>query len=507
MTTSGATAHQHALVDPAAGDDPSNAVGPQVFPTSAKAPTTTAGPAPAAASPVRLLARENLPVVVGIVALVTLAAFENRAVSTILPTVVRQLDGWALFGASTGATLVTFTIAMAWSGGWTDRAGPRPVLLWGMAAFVLAQVVSGLAPTMTVFVAGRAASGAAEALIDTALMVLVAQALPDELRAKVFASFAAAWILPSLLGPSLAGGIDALWGWRAVFVAPLLVVPLALALLRAALRRTHAGGATTTDAEAAASERRRVAAALLLATGLAVTTFSAPLLSEPDTRWVGALVIGAGAVLVVVGGVRALPSGLTRLARGVPSVIAVRLLVSAAFTAVAGLIPLMLVQTHDASTAVAGVSLSVTGCLWALGSWLNSANRVQAGISAPTRARVGAALIAAGSLGPVLLSLDVVGLVPGMLCWAVAALGMGIVSPTLSTQLLALAPVGEQGRVSAAQGLAISTGVALSTAVVGAVVALRGAQTDGPAFALLMAGGATCALVAALAAGRTATAS
>jgi MFS family permease len=470
--------------------------------TSGTAARTAAGPSPEGT--VRLLSPANLPVVVGVVALVTLAAFENRAVSTILPTIVRDLDGWALFGASTGATLVTFTIAMAWSGGWTDRAGPRPVLLWGMAAFVVAQVVSGLAPTMAVFVVGRAASGAAEALIDTALMVLVAQALPDGLRAKIFASFAAAWILPSLLGPSLAGAIDALWGWRLVFVAPLLVAPVALVLLRPALRRTRAGGASTSDAAATASERRRMAAALLLSVGLAVTTFSAPLLSAPDTRVIGASAIAAGAVLVVVGAVCALPRGVARLARGVPSVIAVRMLVSAAFTAVAGLIPLMLVQTHDASTAVAGISLSVTGCLWALGSWLNSANRVQAGVTAPTRAAIGAGLIAVGSFGPVLLSLDLIGLVPGMLCWAVAALGMGIVSPTLSTQLLSLAPVSEQGRVSAAQGLAISTGVALSTAVVGAVVALRGAQTDGVAFALLMAGGAACAFAAALAAGRTA---
>ncbi len=209
-------------------------------------------------------------------------------------------------------------------------------------------------------------------------------------------------------------------------------------------------------------------------------------------------------MLVVVGGLRALPHGMVRLARGVPTVIAVRLLVSAAFTAVAGLIPLMLVQTHDASTAVAGISLSVTGCCWALGSWVNSINRVQEGVSAPARAGLGAGLIGLGSLGPVLLSLDVIGLVPGMVGWAFAALGMGIVSPTLSTQLLALAPVSEQGRVSAAQGLAISTGVALSTGVVGAVVALRGAQTDGVAFALLMAGGAACALIAALAARRTA---
>ena len=92
--------------------------------TSGTAAPTAAADANAPDGPVRLLARANLPVVVGVVALVTLAAFENRAVSTILPTIVRELDGWALFGASTGATLVTFTIAMAWSGGWTDRVGP-----------------------------------------------------------------------------------------------------------------------------------------------------------------------------------------------------------------------------------------------------------------------------------------------------------------------------------------------------------------------------------------------
>ena len=207
-------------------------------------------------------------------------------------------------------------------------------------------------------------------------------------------------------------------------------------------------------------------------------------------------------MLVVVGGLRALPHGMARLARGVPTVIAVRMLVSAAFTAVAGLIPLMLVQTHDASTAVAGVSLSVTGCLWALGSWLNSANRVQAEVQradpgrdrcGPDRrrvARAGAALARRHRAGARACS-----------AWAVAALGMGIVSPTLSTQLLALAPVSEQGRVSAAQGLAISTGVALSTGVVGAVVALRGAADRRPRRSrLLMAGGAACALVAALAA-------
>lgn len=461
-----------------------------------------AGACPSATrTPDRLLTTENLPVVAGVVALVTLAAFENRAVMAILPTVVRDLDGWALYGASTGASLVTFTIAMAWSGGWTDRRGPRPVLLWGIAAFVLAQVVSALAPTMAVFVAGRAASGGAEALIDTALMVLVAQALPTDLRAKVFASFAAAWILPSLLGPSVAGVLDAVAGWRAVFIGPLLVVPVSLFLVRSALRRTHPGD-DVEDAAAALASRRRVAASLVLAAGLAVTTFAAPLLSDDDTRPAGVVTIAFGLLTVLVGASRALPRGTVRLAPGVPAVVAVRLLVSAAFTGVGGLIPLMLVQTHGASTALAGISLSVTGVLWAAGSWLNSTHLVQSRFSAVQRLRLGSTLIAAGSLGPVLLALDRVGMVPGMLGWALAALGMGVLSPTTSTEILALSKVSEQGRASAAQGLAISTGVALQTGAVGAVVALRGAAMGGPAFAAVMATGGCVAVIAALASGR-----
>ncbi len=472
--------------------------------------TTTDEPGAAASEsaahrpPARLLHRENLPVVAGVVALVTLAAFENRAVMTILPTVVRDLDGWSLYGASTGTALVTFTVAMAWSGGWTDRRGPRPVLVLGIAAFVLAQVVSALAPTMAVFVAGRAASGAAEALIDTALMVLVAQALPPDLRAKVFASFAAAWILPSLLGPGIAGAVDAVAGWRAVFVVPLLIVPVSLVLVRSALARTHPG-AGADDVSAARGSRRRVTAALVLAGGLTVTTLASPLLSTPGTRRVGLLAIALGLLAVVAGASRALPAGTTRLVVGVPAVVAVRLLVAAAFTGVGGLIPLMLVQTRGASTALAGVSLSITGVLWALGSWLNSTHLAQSRVPAFQRLRIGSGLIAAGSLGPVLLSLDRVGMVPGMLGWALAALGMGILSPTLATELLSLSPPSEQGRASAAQGLAISTGVALQTGVVGGVVAWQGAEMGGAAFAAVMATGGATAVLAAIASGRART--
>ncbi len=304
-----------------------------------------------------------------------------------------------------------------------------------------------------------------------------------------------------------------------VFVGPLLVAPLANALLRPALARTSGtASAPPTTSPGAPDESEGPGqkpaqptprapipvAALLLAAGLAVTTFAAPLLSHPATRPAGIAVIGAGAGARHRRGGPGPAASTARLHRGVPAVIAIRLLISAAFTAVGGVIPLLLVQTHGATTAQAGVSLSVTGTLWAAGSWLSSTDRAQRTTSPSSRIRLGSALMAAGSLGPILLSLSTIGLIPGLAGWAVAALGMGILSPTVSTQLLSLAPASEHGRVSAAQGLAVSTGVAAQTALVGAVVAIRGASTDGATFAALLAVGATLALVAAIAAPRTA---
>ncbi|MBD3785265.1 MAG: MFS transporter, partial [Micrococcales bacterium] len=208
-------------------------------------------------------------------------------------------------------------------------------------------------------------------------------------------------------------------------------------------------------------------------------------------------VVLAGALLVLASATRALPRGTARLVPGLPAVVGLRLLTSAAFTGVGAVLPLMLVTTHHVSAGVAGVSLSVTGVLWAFGSWLNSTGAVQARVGAGARVRTGGLLIALGAAGPVLLALDVVGLHLGMVGWAAAATGMGILSPTLSTELLGHAPAAERGRASAAQGLAISTGVALQTGLVGGVVAWFGPAMDGPRYAALMAVGAGVALLVA----------
>ena len=135
--------------------------------------------------------------------------------TTILPIVASDLDGLRWFGLATALPAATFLFASALAGAWTDHIGPRRILIGSLIAFSLAQVGCGLAPTMEVLVAARALSGVGEGFLDISLVVLIADLLPESLRAKVFAAFSTAWILPSMLGPAIAGAITDWLGWRA----------------------------------------------------------------------------------------------------------------------------------------------------------------------------------------------------------------------------------------------------------------------------------------------------
>src|SRR6476620_2736722 len=189
--------------------------------------------APTVAAPPRL--REHLALSVGTVAMVTLTAFADRAVGTALPSIVRDLDALASFGLANAGPAASFLVALAFAGAWADRRGPLPVLRAGVTAFGLAQLLVGLAPTIAVVVAGRLLSGVGEALVDVSLIVLVARALPSELRPRIFSLVSAAWVLPSVLGPVVTGLVTEQLGWRWVFLGVLVLVPPAWLLLRPAL--------------------------------------------------------------------------------------------------------------------------------------------------------------------------------------------------------------------------------------------------------------------------------
>ena len=91
------------------------------------------------------------------------------------------------------------------AGGWADARGPARPLFTGLAVFVAGLLLVGTAPTMAWFVAGRAIQGFGSGMASVPLYVIVARVYPEELRPKIFAAMAGAWVVPSLVGPSIGG--------------------------------------------------------------------------------------------------------------------------------------------------------------------------------------------------------------------------------------------------------------------------------------------------------------
>jgi MFS family permease len=413
---------------------------------------------------------------VGAVALVSLIAFESLAVSTVMPAVAAALDGLPLYALGFGATVATSVVGMAVSGAWADARGPRRPILAAVALFTAGLVLAGLAPTMTVFVAARALQGLGGGMLIVALYAMLGTSVPEAARPKVLAAFSAAWVVPGLVGPSLAGLMLHLWGWRSVFLlVPAVAVPGAVLTLVTVRDRAPDAGVTPDGApddapdEAPAPGRgagvgRRIALATVAGLGATVLQLAG---SRDSAAWRA----GAVLALVVVGtaAVRMLPAGTFRLVRGVPSVVALRGLIAAGFAAGETFIPLVLVREHGWSPTRAGLALTVGAVTWAAFSFRQG--RVPEVDRRYGFARTGSVSVAVGLV--VALTCALPG-APGwlaVLAWAFAGAGMGLAYASTSLLTLHLAAPERRGEASAdlTTSEALTTAVALAAA--GAVFA------------------------------------
>src|SRR4051812_7025080 len=188
-------------------------------------------------APASLLAPSLRALTIGSIALVSLAAFENMAVATAMPTAAAALDGIGAYAIAFGLPLATSIVGMVLSGVWSDAHGPAGPVRVGVAGFVVGLLLAALAPAMPVLAGGRAVQGLGSGLFSVALYVVVGRAVPPALRPRIFAACAAGWVLPGVVGPRVAGLMVETVGWRWVFaLAAVLAVPAAL-LVEPGLRR------------------------------------------------------------------------------------------------------------------------------------------------------------------------------------------------------------------------------------------------------------------------------
>ncbi|MGW5044544.1 MFS transporter [Streptomyces griseoluteus] len=421
-----------------------------------------------------VLGRAHRALSVGIVSVVLLIAFEATAIGTVMPVAARELDGVSLYAFAFSGYFTTSLTGMVLAGQWADRRGPLAALATGIGAFAGGLVVSGTAQVMWVFILGRAVQGFGGGLVIVAVYVVVGRAYPERLRPAIMAGFAAAWVVPSIVGPLASGAVAEHLGWRWVFLGiPLLVLlPLGLALPQI---RRRAAGPVDHDAGTPAFDRRRIRLALTVSLGAGLVQYAAQ-----DLRPLSLVPGVLGTALLVPAVLRLLPRGTYRAARGLPSVVLLRGLSAGSFIAAESFVPLMLVTQRGLSPTLAGFSLAAGGLTWAAASWVQSRDRME-----PYRERLmtfGMVLVAAAiATAPAVL-------VPAVPVWTVAVawgfgcFGMGLVISSTSVLLLKLSAPSEAGANSAALQIsdALSNVVLLATA--GAAFAALG-STGTTAFA------------------------
>ena len=430
-------------------------------------------------------------VTIGAVAMIFLAAMQALAVTTVMPVVSEDLDGAALYAVAFSSTLATSVIGMVAVGAWCDRRDPVLPLATSVALFVAGLLVAGAAGDMAVLVLGRLVQGLGTGGQTVALYVVVARVYPAALHGRVFAAFSAAWVIPSIVGPVLAGAVTQYLHWRWVFfgVAALTVVAFVMVYVR--LR----GLSLRTQTPTRARVGTRLAWASLVAGGALALS-----LAGTAGGWAPVVVVVALAVIAVAA--RPLVPRGTLVARpGLPSVILMRGLIAGALFGAEIYVPYLLISDYGFSPVWAGLGLTSAALLWAAGADVQGRFGDRLGNTRITL--LGTAQLGAATL--IAVATAAFDLAPAVLIagWALAGGGMGLMYPRLTVLTLAYSTPANQGFNSSALSISDSIGASATIAAMGLVfVALDATDFGYPAVFLLGTALAAVSLVPGLRLGR-----
>jgi MFS family permease len=450
--------------------------------------TVSAPPTPASAAD--LFAPGLRGLTLGLVSTITLVAIESLAIGTVLPLVADELGDLALYGWVYSAFFLGNLVGIVLAGGALDRMPIHRPFAVGLGLFGLGLLAGGLAPSMPILVLARFVQGLGGGAVGPTAYVAIGRCLPERLQPRMFALMSTAWVVPGVVGPSLAALVGELAGWRWVFLGllPLLLVAGGLAIR--ALRNLEDAGPGALDADAHGTGARLLraigaaAGAGLLVAALGVT--------EPLLIVAGA---AAGAAVLLPSFRWLTPRGTLLLAVGVPAAVLLRAVMTFAFFSADAFIPLLLQEWRGTTAFLTGAVFTVTTVAWTAGTWLQARRIDRVG---PRRfVALGFALIAVGS------GLTIPTILPGVapelsiLTWALPGVGMGFMYSAVTLVVLRGVAPSEQGSASSSLQLADILGTALGTGVAGAITA-AGTRAGGDGLGIALAAVFAMSLVASL---------
>jgi EmrB/QacA subfamily drug resistance transporter len=420
---------------------------------------------------------ERGPILIALMVTTGLVAIDATILATAVSSIVDDLGSFALFPWLFSIYLLAQAVSVPIYAKLSDMVGRKPIMLIGIALFLLGSILCGFAWSMPALIAFRAVQGLGAGAVQPMSVTIAGDIYTVAERAKTQGYLASVWGISSVVGPTLGGVFSQFLSWRWIFF---INVPLCLIAAFMIYRAFH---------ETIERKQHKVdyLGASLLAAALSLLILG---VLEGGQGWawnspqsIGAFVIGGVLLILFVLAERRAAEPILPL-----WVFNRRLLLTTSLISLGGgailigltsYVPTYLERTLGTPPLVAGLALAVLTIGWPIAA-ANSGrlylrfgfrNTVLIGMAAII---VGATALAVSALTPVLWFVA--------LCCFVIGLGMGlVVTPSL---IAAQSSVewNERGVVTGtnlfARSIGSAVGVAIFGAIANAIFLAAGTETD-----------------------------
>ncbi|MFC6650634.1 MFS transporter [Paenibacillus rhizoplanae] len=375
---------------------------------------------------------------IGIILSVMAVGFEGLSVTTIAPSIAGDLNGLSLFGWIFSTYLLAQIIGTLVVGRIIDKRGPAAPFTYALLLFIAGLVAAATAGDMYIMIGSRALQGLGAGAMMTCVYTAISLNYPDELRAKILGAFGTAYVLPSMLGPYVAGLIADQWSWRFVFwgILPVLVVSAVLSL--PAFRKLK----VQNTGVASGSSSTWMALLLTMGTGL----FLVGLSMLPSMM--GFVFVMIGLVGMIFPLRQLLPKGTLTLRRGMPSILATRGLFFAAYASTQNFLVLALIDVKGITPSQAGLIVASAALSWCIIAYVQGRwDAADQGRGRHMRIILGVFLLAIGIA--IVFWIPVVSVAVAVMGQIIAGVGIGLAHPVSGVVAFSQAGEGGAGQTSA----------------------------------------------------------
>ncbi len=174
------------------------------------------------------LRSERGPILLSVMLATGLVAIDSTILATAVPSVVRDLGGFSQFPWLFSIYLLAQAVTVPLYGKFADLVGRKPMMMLGIAIFLVASVLCGLAWSMVSLIVFRALQGLGAGAVLPMGQTIIGDVYSVAERAKVTGYVAGVWAASSVIGPTLGGVFSDYISWRWIFFVN---IPIAIAAM------------------------------------------------------------------------------------------------------------------------------------------------------------------------------------------------------------------------------------------------------------------------------------